>query len=371
MKFSFASSLALLTSQGKLLRISVKMPKTKELSVETRAMIVSYHRLGRSNRQIARELKLNRRTVDYNVNKYKNRASFSNVKRTGRPRATTSADDRQIVITSKRNRRKTAPEIAAEINRGREKSISVTTVQRRLRSAGLFGRIAMRKPLLRKQNKVKRLEWAREHQHWTLEQWKKVLWTDESKFEIFGSRRRMFVRRSAGERAAEQCIAPTVKHGGGSVMVWGCFAGAFRGDLIKIDGVLRKERYREILEDHGISSGLRIIGENFVFQQDNDPKHTSKICRQYLEEMEQEGRISVMKWPPQSPDLNPIELLWEELDREVRKSAPTSAKMLWEELQAAWTRIDPTTLVKLVERMSRLCVAVIKNKGGHIDETKI
>lgn len=347
------------------------MSTRKELSTETRAQIVAYHKIGKSNREIAKLLKLPRRTVDYNVQKYESSGSVSNKKRTGRPKTTTPAEDLRIIITSKRDRRKTAPEIAAEVNVSRQKPVSVTTVKRRLRQAGLYGRIAMRKPLLRKGNKVKRLTWAREHKDWTVEDWKKVLWTDESKFLTFGSNRRTFVRRAKGERALESCITPTIKHGGGSVMIWGCFGGTSVGDLVKIDGILRKEGYRDILERNAIPSGTRLIGENFVFQHDNDPKHTSKICREYLEELERQEKIIVMKWPPQSPDLNPIELLWEELDRQVRKSTPNSATALWAQLQDAWKKIEPLTMAKLLERMPRLCAAVIKAKGGHIDESQI
>lgn len=347
------------------------MPKTKELSVETRALIIAEHNLGVSNRQIAKKLKLNTSTVSYNIKKYSDSGSFLNKVRSGRPRATTSAQDIAIVVTSKRNRRKTAPEIAAELNATLPKPISVSTVKRRLQKAGLHGRIALRKPLLRKENKKKRMQWARLHQNWTLEDWHKVLWTDESKFELFGSRRRIFVRRSLGERAREQCIVPTVKHGGGSVMIWGCFGGTSVGELVKIEGIMRKEQYRRILEESAIPSGVQILGQNFVFQQDNDPKHTSKLCQQYLQQLEREGSITIMKWPPQSPDLNPIELLWEELDREVRKAPPTSTDNMWNKLQEAWARITPETLAKLLGRMPRLCAAVIKNKGGHIDESKI
>lgn len=347
------------------------MSKTKELSIETRALIVAHHKSGKTNRQIARELKLHHATVDYIIKKHRKSGGILNKSRSGRPKITTIEEDRKIVLTSKRNRRKTAPEITAEMNEHREKPISVSTVKRRLQQAGLHGRIAMKKPLLRKVNKQKRFKWAREHQNWTAEDWSKVLWTDESKFEIFGSRRRTFVRRSAGERASEQCIVPTVKHGGGSVMIWGCFGGTTVGDIVKIEGTLKKEGYRDILEQHAIPSGTRILGQNFVFQQDNDPKHSSKLCKEYLKRLETEGILKIMEWPPQSPDLNPIELLWEELDRNVRQLAPKSAATMWNALQSAWVKIAPDTLAKLIARMPRLCVAVIKSKGGHIDESKI
>ena len=75
-----------------------------------------------------------------------------------------------------------------------------------------------------------------------------------------------------------ECLVPTIKHGGGSVMVWGCFSSAGVGDLVKIEGIMKKEQYKTILENNAIPSGLRTIGRGFVFMQDNDPKHTSKLC---------------------------------------------------------------------------------------------
>ena len=78
--------------------------------------------------------------------------------------------------------------------------MSIFIVMRRLCEAGLYDRIAVKKPLLRKQNNVKGFQWAKAHKDWTIEQWNKVLWTDKSKFKIFGSNRRIYVQRSVGKR---------------------------------------------------------------------------------------------------------------------------------------------------------------------------
>ena len=77
---------------------------------------------------------------------------------------------------------------------------------------------------------IRRLAWAKNHKQWTTDRWKSVLWSNESKLYIFGSNRRVFVRQRVGERMSSACVVPTVKHGGGGVMVWGCFAGDTVGD---------------------------------------------------------------------------------------------------------------------------------------------
>ncbi|GJQ71289.1 hypothetical protein Trydic_g11026 [Trypoxylus dichotomus] len=121
-----------------------------------------------------------------------------------------------------------------------------------------------------------------EHRLWAIEQRKNVLRTDESKSDLFDSKRRIFVRREKGKQAVVSCIVPTVKHGGGS-------------------------------------SGLSIIDDNFVLQ-DNDPRDTSRLCREYLPAVDRESDIKIITWLPKSADLNLIELLWEELHRSKTKS---------------------------------------------------
>lgn len=114
------------------------------------------------------------------VRKFRNTGTIKNKKRIGRPRKTTTAEDRRIVTTSKRNRRLTAPEIASQINESRIESVSIATVKRRFNEKGLYGRIAVKKPLLRLTNKKKRLEWANQHKDWTTSDWNKVLWMNRN-----------------------------------------------------------------------------------------------------------------------------------------------------------------------------------------------
>ena len=147
-------------------------------------------------------------------------------------------------------------------------------MRRRLYEAGLYSRIAVKKPFLRKQNNVKRPQWTKAHKNWTIELWKKILWIDKSKFEIFESNRRVYVQWKVGERAETPCITPTVKHGRGFGMVWGAFTNCNVRDLYQLSANWIK------LSQHtaAILSGMQLVGQGFVLMQDSDPKHTSKLC---------------------------------------------------------------------------------------------
>lgn len=102
-----------------------------------------------------------------------------------------------------------------------------------------------------------------------------------------------------------------------------------------------------------------------IFQEDNDPKHSSHYCQNYLRQKESAGTLKMMDWPPQSTDLNPIEQIWGELENKLDRSIVHSKESLWLELQKARYNISVEVLRKYHDTLPERCAAVIAAKGGH------
>ena len=139
--------------------------------------------------------------------------------------------------------------MTSSINTKFKLDLSVSTVKSRLRENKLFGRVARKKPLVSKRNLVSRLKFAKQHVHKDLSFWQNVLWTDESKFNRFGSDGKQYVRRPQNQELSPRYTLKTVKHGGGNVIVWGSFSWCGVGPLHRIHGTMDQHMYKEILEN--------------------------------------------------------------------------------------------------------------------------
>ena len=123
--------------------------------------------------------------------------------------------------------------------------------------------------------------------------------------------------------------------------------------MVRINGVLNAEKYRQIHIHHAIPSGRRLIGPKFILQQDNDPKHTANVIKNYLQRKEEQEVLEVMVWPPQSPDLNIMESVWDYMKRQKDLSQPTSTEHLWFVLQHVWNNRPAEFLQKLFVSVPR------------------
>ena len=183
------------------------MPKKKpNLSVEVRAKIVTLVEEGYSMNQVAKRMKVSRCCVQELVKKHKETGTVQDRSREGRPRMTTKREDRLLARMSIRDRRKTAPELRSDWLEDAAVDASVSTVRRRLHEVGLRGCVAVKKPLLTQRHKDNRLTWAREHRDWSADDWGRVIWSDESTFQLWRTKGRVWIRRRPAELYMEECI---------------------------------------------------------------------------------------------------------------------------------------------------------------------
>ncbi|GFT10113.1 hypothetical protein TNCV_1115491 [Trichonephila clavipes] len=196
----------------------------------------------------------------------------------GRPRGTTPADDRYIVLQARRNRRQTAGEIARHTTQATGRPISRFTVARRLHGGGLFARRPVRCVPLTPAHRRRRSLWCREHRNWRDNEWGRVLFTDESRFSLSSDSHRILIWRERGSRNHPSNIIERDRYGGRGVLVWGGIMLGSRTDLHIFDaGSVNGTRYcNEILLPY-VRLFRGAMGLQFLFMDDDAPCHRTVI----------------------------------------------------------------------------------------------
>ena len=251
------------------------VPKKKEHNYDFRSIVIKHFQNGYSQREIGTKILLSRETVRDIINKYKRIKCIGNLFGRGRKRKTTKSTDRTIQRIPN-----TAEKVAAEIKKRLDILLSARGVRNRAQEIKMFSRVARKKPYVNKVNRSRRFKFAGEMLQKLLNFWQTVMWSDESKFELFSSKGIVMIWCTPKETFDPQYIVPTVKHDGDSVTVWAYFTCRRIGKLHILVRIMDRFYYREILERNSLPSIANFdFSGDFIFMHDNDPNHTSALVK--------------------------------------------------------------------------------------------
>ena len=309
-----------------------------------------------NQREVSRKLKINQSTVRKIWLKYLETGTIEDKIKSGRPKILTEREERVMCRVSKQNPFDTASEVYARAKL--DKQLSVCSVRRYLRNNSLFGRIAIKKPLLNKGHISKRLKFCKDYLKWPSEKWNDVIFSDESKFERYSMRRR-YVRRNIGKALHKSYVCRTVKHGGFSICVWGAIKWDGSKTIALCPTTVNSSDYQNIL-----SSFLPdLYNSKSIFMHDGAPCHRSTSTSKFADDM---GICLISDWPPNCPDINIIENLWSIVKNGVSKTCPKNKNELWQIVKNEWDKIDNSVIKNLYSSIPRRLLSVIKCKGYHI-----
>ncbi|EEZ98274.1 Transposable element Tc3 transposase-like Protein [Tribolium castaneum] len=337
-----------------------RQPRYQQLTPFERGRIVGLREGGMSVREIAARVNRGVATVLRCIRAWEEEGREHRARGSGRPRGTTARQDRYLHFLAFRDRHVSTRRIGDQWYAAEGRPVTMATVYRRIRSFGLHSYRPHLVLPLTPQQRQHRLDWCRARENWDLE-WNSVVFSDESRFCLGMHDGRQRVRRVRGERrnvafSVERPVARTV-----GVMIWGAIAYGSRSPLLFIEGSMTAQRYvQEVLEPVAVPYVQTI--ENASFQQDNATPHSARFTLRYLEEVQ----VQVLPWPPRSPDLSPIEHIWDSIGRRVTNlpQPPQTLADLRREILTAWEALPQDEINHLIRSMPRRVAECIHARGG-------
>jgi transposase len=350
--------------------------RAPELNAYQKGRIDAYRDLGYSYGHIEQILHIPKTTIGGYIRRSKNRESIENKKHTGRPRKSTERDDRFLIRKAIADTKMPLRELQWISN----SNLSISGIKRRLHEDKIRKWRAAERARLTPAHVAKRFQCAKEHLHWLIEQWRAVIFSDECSGEKGKDPRQVWVfrRPRAKERYKPENVVGKNKGKGISLMVWGCFAGDIKGPLVSFEGVNTAATYIETLKQHLVPliEFLRDelpqeLANDIIYQQDNASIHTAKATEKWFKDM----AITVMEWPPNSPNMNPIEHIWRALKAALYARFPdtvaipggpeTVRKELGRRLEIVWEDLEPEVFDNLIMSMPRRVTALYNAKGWY------
>ncbi|GFV14467.1 transposable element Tcb1 transposase [Trichonephila clavipes] len=239
-----------------------------------------------------------------------------------------------LAVTVKRNSRSTA---SRQLSSATGTAVARQTVYRRLGHIGLYARRPVRYVPLTANHCRLQLTCSREHALWTPQQWSCVMFSDDSRFSLLSDSCRTLIWRAPGTRYHQENTIERYRYGGAEWLVWGGIVLGSRTDLHVQSVLMMGHIYRDVILEQHVRLFRGAMGAEFLFMDDNARPHRANIVDECL----QSEDITRMDWPAYSPDLNPIEHVWDMLGRRIaaHKTPPTCLPELRRTLLDQWCNI--------------------------------
>ena len=328
-----------------------------QLTFVERAAIVTLHGVGWTGRDIAQKLHCDEHAVTRWVRRWEETRSLEDGERSGRPRCTTDEVDQEIGLLSDQN----PPSTPKDIRRELQLPVSPHTISRRLDEIGLYGRVQETEYELTEFDIQRRLAFANQYLHWTEDQWARVFFSDETNFYL-GHHGRTYVRRPVGASHDPKYMRQEQQlHG--KVSLWGCICAEGLGHAELYAGSLDSTRHRDILRHSLIPTFKQFYPAGpWYFQQDNVRFHITPDTVTYLHNK----GVTLLEWPPWSPDLNPIENLWNVLKARVYARFPQTMEEMEQFIREEWEATDLNFISHICRSMPRRLQLLLDNHGHKI-----
>lgn len=217
-------------------------------------------------------------------------------------------------------------------------------------------------------NRQQRLEWCHRYLQWTTDDWRRVIFSDESTFYVLKRKNLCKIWRLEKEKLLPECLELANTGDDGKLGIWGGISGFGTTIPLIYNENMNSELYCDVLEHQLKQSMQKLPMKNqMIFQHDLAPWHTSNVVMKKISQL----KLKILDWPPKSSNLNPIEMVCSVLDKKLAFKAIYSKTELNDRLREEWNSIDPDMCIRLVESMPERIQKCIKAKGGHFSGEKI
>lgn len=335
----------------------------RKLSVAERWQAIGMSNAGRSTRSIGNHFNVNHTVIVRLLQRHLDTGTVNDRPRSGRPRLTTRRNDRLLIRRAKANPFTPAPQLRHHWPPGGR--VSVRTLVRRLHRGNLRARRVVKRPALTARHRIIRLQWANDHRRWNMRSWQKIHWSDESRFLLRPVDGRIRVWRENKTAYAQNNICPTTAFGAGGVTVWGCFSYRCKLGMHILQGNMNGQTYRDLVlrnivvphfDNHPLASRP-------LYMDDNARPHRARIVTEYKEQ----ESIDTIFWPSMSPDMNPIEHVWDTIGRNLNRRDPPLQNLgdLRVAIVDEWNRFPQLKFRRLVQSMRRRVMELYRKRGGY------